>query len=420
MVWPFSMRARWPRHLPRLYPQLDSRGLSTWLTAAEHARLRGVVRVRVLPLFSEQSRPEEVALGVGLARLLVRDLMLVRELSVRSPEDTPLVSQEEAQRNPREHLVEERLVTGQVRLRPGRYRVELELWSRTGVGEVRHVEGRTLEGLLQRVPAAVTEGLGGRVTAELQRGWQLGRPGHMASLVRLGELCLVRSPVSAVLALRSADPGFALPAHLLEEGSPEHVQHLLGARAADPYDAHLHFLLFCATWRGRGEQPEALQFIRRTLELSPGHGKAHMCAPHAASPQVDMLAHAELAYRLLPGNSFAISNYIHALLRTGRPEGQVERVLELAREIIALDPKSPEGYLQAIHILRRVERAAEALEYAERLQALYGPPMDPRTRYCLEQNPQVREALRSGKLDPVRDLAGLVERLRAQARRRAG
>jgi hypothetical protein len=63
-----------------------------------------------------------------------------------------------------------------------------------------------------------------------------------------------------------------------------------------------------------------------------------------------------------------------------------------------------------------VGRAAEALEYAEQLQALYEPPMDPRTRYCLEQNPQVREALRSGKLD----LAGLVERLRAQARRRAG
>ena len=69
---------------------------------------------------------------------------------------------------------------------------------------------------------------------------------------------------------------------------------------------------------------------------------------------------------------------------------------------------------------RRVRRAAEALEYAQRLQALYGPPMDPRTRYCLEQNPQVREALRSGTLDPVRDLAGLVDRLRAQARRRAG
>jgi hypothetical protein len=75
-----------------------------------------------------------------------------------------------------------------------------------------------------------------------------------------------------------------------------------------------------------------------------------MCAPHAASLRVDMLAHAELAWRLLPGNSFVISNYIHALLREGRPEGQEERVLELAREIIGLAPKSPEGYLQAIYI----------------------------------------------------------------------
>jgi TolB-like protein len=415
MFWPFTRRAPWPPDVPRLYPKLDSRALSAFLTEAEAARIRSLKRVRVMPLFSESSSPRERAFGTGLSRLLVRDLMLVRGLSVRGPEDVPLASYEEVSADP-SHMMEEALVTGRVKLGRG-FRVDLELWSSQGEGAVRTVESENFEEFLLRVSTGVVQTLGGSVPPETLRAWHLGRPASPGNLIRFGELSLSRPcQLEDVLALRALDPAFVLPVYLLEDDAPERLTHLLSALEADPYDPQLHFMLFCSTWSGVGEQPEAMQFIRRAIELSPGHGKAHMCAPHAASPKVDMLRHAELGYSLLPGNSFAISNYINALLRSGTA-GSVERVLELSREIIAMDPKSPDGYLQAIHILRRAGRPQEALAFAEELKGLYGPPMDPRTRYCLEQNPQVRDGLRAGTLDPVRELAELIVRLRQESAR---
>jgi TolB-like protein len=414
MFWPFKKRATWPPHLPRLYPRLDSQALSSFLTEAEHARIHGLTRVRVMPLFSEAGTQGEVFFGMGLSRLLLRDLMLVRGLSVRGPEDTPTASYEEVNADP-SHLMEEALVTGRVKLGGRRFRVDLELWSSQGEGAVRTVESESFEEFLRCVSTGVAQTLGGAVSPEALKAWHLGRPSTAASLIRFGELSLARPcQPEDVLALRALDPGFVLPVYLLEDEAPERLQHLLSALEADPYDPQLHFMLFCSTWNGAGEQPEAMQFIRRALELSPGHGKAHMCAPHAASPKADMLRHAELGYSLLPGNSFAISNYINALLRSGTA-GSVERVLELSREIIALDPQSPDGYLQAVHILRRAGRPREALCFAQELQELYGPPMDPRTRYCLEQNPQVRDRLRAGTLDPVRELAELIAQLRQES-----
>lgn len=415
MFWPFSKRESWPAEVPRLYPKLDSRALSAFLTEAESARVRSLKRVRVLPLFSESGSVRERAFGMGLSRLLTRDLMLVRDLSVRGPEDIPLASYEEVNADP-SHLMEEALVTGRVKLGSKGFRVDLELWSRQGEGMVRTVAAAGFEDFLRGVSTVVAQALGGTLSPEVLRAWHFGRPANPGNLIRYGELCLSRPcPTDDVLALRAGDPGFVLPVSLLEDDAPERRAHLLRAWEADPYDAQLHFLLFCSTWSGEGEQPEAMQFIRRALELSPGLGKAHMCAPHAASPRVDMQRHAELGYALLPGNSFAISNYINALLRSGA-EHSVERVLGLSREIIAMDPKSPEGYLQAIHVLRNARRPREALAFAEELKVLYGPPMDPRTRYCLEQNPQVRDALSSGTLDPVKELAGLIATLRRDAR----
>lgn len=416
MFWPFKRREPWPQHLPRLYPDLDSRALSGFLTEAEHARIGSLTRVRVMPLFSDVSTQGEIFFGMGLSRLLLRDLMLVRELSVRGPEDTPIASYEEVNADP-SHLMEEVLITGRVGLGGRRFRVDLELWSSKGEGSVRTVESERFEEFLLRVSTGVAQALGVALSPDVLRAWHLGRPATPASLIRFGELSLSRPcQTEDVLALRAQDPAFVLPVYLLEDDAPDRLRHLLSAREADPYDPQLYFLLFCSTWNGVGEQPEAMQFIRRALELSPGHGKAQMCAPHAASPRVDMLRHSALGYALLPGNSFAISNYINALLRSGTADS-VERVLELSREIIALDPLSPDGYLQAIHILRHAGRPGEALTFAEELRELYGPPMDPRTRYCLEQNPQTRDALRSGKLDPVRELAGLIAELRKESQR---
>lgn len=415
MFWPFKRRPPWPPQVPRLYPKLDSRALSTFLSEAEATRIRSLKRVRVMPLFSESSSPRERAFGMGLSRLLMRDLMLVRNLSVRGSEDIPLASYEEVTADP-SHMMEEALITGRVRLGGGGFRVDLELWSNQGEGAVRTVASARFEDFLRSVSTVVAQALGGTVSQETLRAWHFGRPANPGNLIHFGELCLERPCLTDdVLALRSSDPAFVLPVALLEDDAPERLVHLLRAWEADPYDAQLYFLLFCSAWSGEGEQPEAMQFIRRALELSPGHGKAHMCAPHAASPRADMLRHAELGYALLPGNSFAISNYIHALLRGSKPL-PVERALALAREIIALDPKSPDGYLQSIHILQHARRPREALVLAEQLKVLYGPPMDPRTRYCLEQNPRKRDALNDGTWDPARELAELIAELRRDAR----
>lgn len=79
----------WPKDLPRLYPQFDDRSLSAFLTDADYARIRALPVVVVLPFASEESPPLDRAFGVVLARLLIRDLMLISDLSVHDSDDTP-------------------------------------------------------------------------------------------------------------------------------------------------------------------------------------------------------------------------------------------------------------------------------------------------------------------------------------------
>src|SRR5262249_13116347 len=135
----------------------------------------------------------------------------------------------------------------------------------------------------------------------------------------------------------------------------------------DPYNAQLCFETFCAVWTSKGPQPQALQFCRKAIELSPGHGKAHMCAPHAARRPVEMLRHSELGYRLLPGNSFAVNNYTLALTEANAPAAQR---IELAEEGIAADPRDPGNYERLIELCTTLGDPVTVLVTAERLQKL--------------------------------------------------
>src|SRR5262249_30979531 len=143
------------------------------------------------------------------------------------------------------------------------------------------------------------------------------------SLLRLGELNrridrkAKKEKGRAAQEVLARDPNFPLAAWEVDSELPEARAVYLEALRRDPYNAQLCFETFCAVWRSQRPQPEALQFCRKAIELSPGHGKAHMCAPHAAPPEANMLRHSELGYRLLPGNSFAINNYILNLRRRG-------------------------------------------------------------------------------------------------------
>jgi hypothetical protein len=177
----------------------------------------------------------------------------------------------------------------------------------------------------------------------------------------------------------------------------------------DPYNAQLCFMTFCAIWTSNGPQPEALQFCRKAIELSPGHGKAHMCAPHAAQRPDEMLRHSELGYRLLPGNSFAVNNYTIALARANAP---AEKRIELAEEGIAADPCDPGSYLRLIELCCDLGDYQTALATAERLQKLYEPEMNERALYCLRQNPQMAQLIDSGEYDPAAENRRLIEELR--------
>jgi hypothetical protein len=168
-------------------------------------------------------------------------------------------------------------------------------------------------------------------------------------------------------------------------------------------------LLFLAYWESRGPQPEAMQFCRRAIELSPGHGKAHMCAPHAADPSVNMILHSDLGYRLLPGNTFAINNYILNLMEQNAP---AEQIMTLAEEGIRTDPHDPSNYNRMIEVCVELKDFRRALSVAERLQKHFEPKMHPRTLECLMQNPIRAEKLRSGEYDPAAENRQQIAQLR--------
>ncbi len=122
-----------------------------------------------------------------------------------------------------------------------------------------------------------------------------------------------------------------------------------------------------------------------------------------------MLRHSELGYRLLPGNSFAVSNYTIALSEANAP---VEKRIELTREGIDADPRDPSNYLRLIELCTDHGDYRTALATAERMQRLFEPAMDDRTLYCLRQNPWLASLIDSGQYDPAVENRGRIAELR--------
>ena len=211
------------------------------------------------------------------------------------------------------------------------------------------------------------------------------------------------------MALLRSEPQCALMIDLLDDEVPNCRAIKLAAIKGDPYYAQQYFTMFTHIWVGEGPQPSAMQYLRRGIELSPGHGKAHMCAPHAAPENVNMLRHSELGYRLLPGNSFAITNYINNLYFAGYG---VDRLLPLARESIDLAPKDPNTLQSMVSIFLQLGEERAALKLANELLVLY-EEMHPRTMECLRQNPKQIERLEQG-YDPAAEIRQLIAELKAE------
>jgi hypothetical protein len=351
--------------------------------------------------------------GRGLQLLMIRDLMLVPNISVHGAEDTPMAYYETA-RKVAEGDSRSIYVMGNTTSGPTGFRLELRVHT-PGRGWVKGTASSDQFGeFLYKSAAMIAKAVGGQVDQMVVERWRLARPSFPESLARFGSIQVAMAQSLAdqlkeFVKLSREDPSFALPLSSIDSDLPDSLPHFMEAYRRDPFDAQLCFVLFTKVWQSRGWQREAMQFLRRAIEISPGHGKAHMCAPHAAHPDARMLRHAELGYRLLPGNSFAVSNYLKNMDRYGaRPEQRIA----LAREGIANDPSDPSNYYQLIKIYCEQSKGREALAVAEELQTLFEPEINERTLYCLKQNPRRAQLIESGQYNPADENRRLIAKLR--------
>lgn len=404
----------WPPHLPRLYPQLNAAQISQFLDYAEYQRLCNVPLITILPFASHNSRTEDMHLGLGLSKLMIRDLMLVRNLSTRGPEDSPesLLESVALLREEKDRTI---FVSGEAFTANGTYRVELQFFAPARKDPYAAVVHESDFATFQlRLAETIARTCLGEVTDATRQMWRFGRPSSAAAVARLGAICADENRREAsrgrlAWELYQREPNFVVALNELDDELPNIKPVYLEGLRRDPYNAQLCFLLFLAYWESRGPQPEAVQFCRRAIELAPGHGKAHMCAPHAADKSVNMLLHSDLGYRLLPGNTFAINNYILNLMESNAPP---EQIMVLAEEGIRTDPNDPGNYDRMIEVFIDLKDYARALSIAERLQKLFEPQMNERTLECLMQNPKRAEKIRSGQYHAAEELRGLIQQLR--------
>jgi tetratricopeptide (TPR) repeat protein len=399
---------------PTLYPGLDTLQLERFLTDQEYVRIKSFDNVYVLPFVSRNSEPAQKAFGLGLAGLMIRNLMLLRDVSIHGPEDTPEVPYEAIHA-----IVESRPrschVTGVAYFSPAEYSLQVEAHRPGKPVNRARVRQRDFKAFLDDCSRAIAGLLGSKVDDGVARAWRVGQSRDAQSLVQLGRIRLdfarqqKAERARAARTMLDSDPDFVVPLWDIDEEMRGARQQFLAGLERDPYNAQLCFTTFCTVWTSRGPQPEALQFCRKAIELSPGHGKAHMCAPHAAQRPVEMLRHSELGYRLLPGNSFAVTNYTLALTQANAPAA---KLIELAEEGIAADPRDPGNYLELIELSTRLGDYRTALRAAERLQKLYEPTIDERALYCLRQNPQRAKLLDSGQYDPAAENRQRIAELR--------
>ena len=404
-----------PAGTPTLYPDLNPLQLEQFLAEHDYARIKSFDNVYILPFASRESEPMQICFGLGLARLMIRNLMLLRDVSIHGPEDTWEVPCEAihdiAQAQPRSCHV-----TGVANVGSDGYSLQVEAHRPGRPVNSTRVRHGNFKAFLSECSSAIAQLLGSKVDESIAKAWNVAQPRNANSLIQLGKIRLdfkqqIVERGRAAQKLLDIDPDFVVPMWDIDQELAGAKQTFLTGPKRDPYNAQLCFLTFLTTWTPKGPQPEALQYCRKAIELSPGHGKAHMCAPHAAQQQVKMLRHSELGYRLLPGNSFAINNYTIALTRANAPAA---KRIELAEEGIAADPRDPGSYLRLIEVCTSLGDLETALATAERLQRLYEPKMDERALYCLRQNPWIAKLIDSGEYDPVAENRRRIAELRGR------
>lgn len=401
----------WIDGVPRLYPDLRGVTLESLLAPAAANKLMNLPRVMVHPFMDPTADPRSRMAGVALSRVVVRNLMLLRDVSVRGPEDTPTFSLAQAEAGEPTQGQADVHVVGSLRLDGDGLVVKIALTRADAARWSKEIEGAA-DSLHVACAHELAGALGVNVDDRTTRRWRALRP-TVADLVQHGRVVLEGG--DALEAFRRA-PDYPTVLHDVDAGQRSPLMHAI---ERDPFDAQLCFQAFLAVWTGTGAQDCALQFARKAIELSPGHGKAHMVFPHASRSRTTLLHHSKVAHALLPGNVFAVTNLINYLREAGKTGHDV---LPLAEEAVSLDPENPRARHLAIDAHREVGAFDRALEHAEALARLYGPPIHPRTLYCLRQSPSMEDALRRGELDLPKEARELIDELRtaARANRQAG
>jgi tetratricopeptide (TPR) repeat protein len=398
--------------IPTLYPTLNSAQLEEFFTDSDYAYTKTFDNIYILPFVSQKSDSDELFFGLGLSRLIIRNLMLLRDVSIHGPEDTAEVTYESIHRMVETHP-KSGFVSGVAQIGEGEFSLYVEA-HRPGqtVNRIK-IQHQDFQLFLRDCSFAIARLLECPVEEAVADAWKVGQPRDLKSLMQVGEIQATPQNrverAQAIQQLLDYDPDFVIAVWDIDSELADAQQYFLAGLERDPYNAQLCFLAFCAIWDSRDAQPEAFQYCRKAIELSPGHGKAHMCIPHTASFPEKLLHHSELGYRLLPGNSFAVSNYGLYLNRAGVP---ISKKIELAEESLSADPRNPSSYEGLIALYTSIHDYECALVVAEKLQQLYEPEIDARAMYCLRQNPKVAKSLDSGEYNPGAENRQRIEALR--------
>ena len=318
-----------PAGVPTLYPDLDPLQLERFLTDLDYAHIKSFDNVYILPFASQNSEPAQRAFGFGLSRLMIRNLMLLRDVSIHGPEDTSEVPREAVA-----DLVRRSRGRATSPASPTSARTAIRCRSRpiaqAGRSPARAVGHEKFSVFLRICSTAITNLLGSRVDDRIVKGWNVAQPRDAKSLVQLGKIHFdfkrqqMAERGQAAQKLVNLDPDFVVAMWDIDEELPGARPKFLTGLKRDPYNAQLCFVTFCTVWTSKGPQPEALQFCRRAIELSPGHGKA-TCAPaRRAEAGGDVAA---LGAGLSPpAGQFVRGQQLHARLEPGeRPRREANR-----------------------------------------------------------------------------------------------
>ncbi|HEX8537407.1 MAG TPA: hypothetical protein VF664_08070, partial [Cystobacter sp.] len=241
------------------------------------------------------------------------------------------------------------------------------------------------------------------LTPEVTERWRRARPRSLAALSATARACEEENLawLSGALARGEAHPN-ALTLVDTDEAGAEGQAALARAALADPADAQLCFLLFTKRWKGQGRDSAAARVLIAGLQAAPGHGKSQMCLAHlfqrTPANAERILAHAQAGESLLPGNPYALGNFL-GYLNTFAPHDPRRGVL--VERMLAQRPDHPDTLRNAMDFFIQQGEARRALELAHHFEKLCTEPVSPEVLYALRQNPATAAALDSGQQKPL-------------------